>query len=164
LFNNDGEVIGITTKGANEADLNFALNTVNFDFFKVNRIIEKPIFQEDNNYEQQVVSKISQYLIALGNNDFIILNDLFAEEFTRFYNRFDVNKIEAIEEHRKYAKTYPNPQSTIFSETIKTNIDFDGSITVSLKISNTIKKESWDKSRTFDFDMFVRFNAYSGSY
>jgi hypothetical protein len=71
---------------------------------------------------------------------------------------YAVNKIEAIEEHRKYAKTYPNPQSTIFSETIKTNIDFDGSITVSLKISNTIKKESWDKSRTFDFDMFVRFN------
>lgn len=158
LFNSDGEVIGITTMGYKEADLNFALNTVNFDFFKVNDIIEKPIVQTNTNYEQQVISKINQYLNALGNNDFIVLNDLFAPEFTRFYNKFDINKYEAIEEHRKYAETYPNPQSTIFNNTIKTNRDYDGSVTVSLKISNTIKKDSWNKSRTFEFEMFVRFN------
>ncbi|NCP83315.1 MAG: trypsin-like peptidase domain-containing protein [Bacteroidetes bacterium] len=114
LFNNNGEVIGITTMGFKDADLNFALNTVNFDFFKVNSIIEKPIVQENKNYEQVVVSKIKVYLDALGDNNFFVLNDLFAPQFKRFYNKFDIEKYEAIEEHRKYAETYPNPHSTTF--------------------------------------------------
>lgn len=158
LFNNDGEVVGITTMGYKDADLNFALNTVNFDFFRTNNIAEKSIVQDNTNYEEQVVSKIKQYLLALGNNDFAELDNLFAPKFTRFYNKFDLNKYEAITEHKKYAETYPNPQSSIFYDSIKTNRDYDGSITVSLKISNTIKKASWNKSRTYEFEMFVRFN------
>jgi serine protease Do len=39
LFNNDGEVVGITTMGFKDADLNFALNTVNFDFFNEESLI-----------------------------------------------------------------------------------------------------------------------------
>jgi hypothetical protein len=158
LFNTDGEVVGITTMGFEDADLNFALNTVNFDFFKINNIVEKPIIQENVNYEEQAVSIIIQYLTALENNDFTVLDNLFAPEFNRFYNKFNVNKYEAIAEHRKYAETYPNPQSNIFTNTIKTNRDYDGSITVSFKMANTIKRDSWNKSRTFEFEMFVRFN------
>jgi serine protease Do len=158
LFNNDGEVVGITTMGFEEADLNFALNTVNFDFFKINNIVEKPRNQENVNYEEQAVAIIRQYLKALGNNDFAKLDNLFSPEFTRFYNKFNVDKYEAIAEHQKYAETYPYPQSNIFTNTIKTNLDYDGSVTVSLKMANTIKKKSWNKSRTFEFEMYVRFN------
>jgi len=69
LFNNDGEVVGITTMGFKDADLNFALNTVNFDFFKINNIVEKLIIQENVKYEEQAVAITRQYLKALGNND-----------------------------------------------------------------------------------------------
>lgn len=158
LFNNDGEVVGITTMGFEDADLNFALNTVNLDFFKINNIVEKPIIQENVNYEEQSVLIIRRYLTALGNNDFDQLENLFASEFTRFYNRFNVTKYEAIAEHQKYAETYPNPQSKIFTNTIKINRDYDGSITASLKLANTIKRNSWKKSRTYEFEMFVRFD------
>lgn len=158
LFNNNGEVIGITTMGYKEADLNFALNTINFNFFQENNLVRQPIIKESSNYKTQVASIIETYFNALANNNFDILNDLFASKFTRFYNEFDLSKYQAINEHRKYAETYPNPKSIINYNSIRTNQDYDSSITVNLKFSNTIKRNSWKNSRTYDFDMFIRFN------
>lgn len=70
LFNNKGQVIGITTMGLKEADLNFALNTVNFDFFDKNKIRRTPINNTKQNFEKEVTKIIESYFSALSNNNF----------------------------------------------------------------------------------------------
>lgn len=159
LFNARGEVIGITTMGFDEADLNFALNIIDFDFFNTNKILEKPKLNTSDNYHDIAVNIIEEYFQALSKNDFEKLETLFADKFTRFYNEFNFTKQEAINDHKEYANKYPNPVCKIHYSSINMNQDLDGSILINLKLDFTIKKDSWHSSRTFVYDMFIKLDS-----
>ncbi|MDM1524283.1 serine protease [Empedobacter sp. 225-1] len=160
LFNNKGEVIGITTMGLNEADLNFALNTVNFDFYRENKIRRSPIaVQKNHDFNKTAIQVIENYFTALSENDFARLETIFANRLTRFYNEFNFSKQKAIADHKNYAKTYPYPKCKIDYNSIKMNRDYDGSILINLYMDFTIKKNSWNASKTFTYDMYIKLNS-----
>lgn len=163
LFNKQGEVIGITTKGLNEADLNFALNIVDFDFLSNYETKIEPANKktpDDENLNRDIVVNILEgYFDALSRNDFTMLEQIFAAKLTRFYNEFNFTKQQAINDHRNYAKKYPNPISRIDYNSIKMNMDLDGSILVNFNLDFTIKKDTWKSSKTFTYDMFVKIDS-----
>jgi len=158
LFNSYGKVIGLTTSGNDAADLNFALDLTSFDIQKLCKDhldTTVNIIGSDTLSNDLVISLIENYLEALENDDFLSLNGLFSDYLSRFYNKFDLSKSEAIKEHRKYAKIYPHPKSKIDYNSVEITQDLDQTTLVNFQMDFTIKKASWTSSERFRYDMFI---------
>jgi|GEM_PF-1896270 len=105
LFNKQGEVIGVTTSGLDEANLNFAIN-----------IHELPLkrFKEDyriNNLaselsQDELKTLIKSYYKALREDDWAALYSLYAYDINRFYDKFNIDKYEAISLAKSYKPTF----------------------------------------------------------
>lgn len=166
LFNDRGKVIGITTKGIESADLNFAINIVDIDEFKkiqsaqskyaniAHRTIGRMTY---NNYE--ILAVILKYFKAIEVHDYYTMKEIFAERLTRFVSRSGIAKEEAIREHERYAKTYPHPKREIDENTIDIKHNSDGSISVAMEVEVTIKRDSWLNSKSYRFLEYFELNS-----
>ena len=104
LFNNKGEVIGITTEGLKEANLNFAID---IQTLNTEKYLNTNITKYDNNLgEYQLIQKMSKYYQALIDKDYYSLNYMYATYLSRYHSFYSVSRDIAINDHRDYLKKY----------------------------------------------------------
>lgn len=102
LFNQFGEVIGVTTSGVGEADLNFALNIRNIPINDYLLPI-KPITQEkDNSYIATVKTVISSYYDTYKAGDYRKLETFFSNSVKRYFGLYNITPDDAIASAYEY--------------------------------------------------------------
>jgi serine protease Do len=159
LFNEYGEVIGITTGGKGEADLNFAINIVNSEFlspYQVSSNFNDIVMSSSD--KSKIIAALQKYFGVLNNNQIESVKYMYSDVLTRCYNKLNLNRNKVMQEHYNYFKTYPYQKATVLYETIQVNKDYDGTYYVSFKMDFTISKPSWNQSKTFHNDMFMSFD------
>ncbi|MBK8111356.1 MAG: serine protease [Saprospiraceae bacterium] len=95
LFNADGEVIGITTAGLEEANLNFAVSILSLDlpfFTGIFSICHKNI--------------LTEYYTYLFDKDWRSLSDIYAPFLDKFQYRRNVSRDFVINDHKNYYKNH----------------------------------------------------------
>lgn len=102
LFNENGQVIGITTSGLGEANLNFAVN--------INKIpIEKhinSIKSTSNLSEKDIKILVENYYQTIENENWNQLLNLYAKNLTRFFDKFNVGNFEAVTSAKSYKSKF----------------------------------------------------------
>lgn len=172
LFNDFGEVIGITTKGHKDADLNFALNIVGVDFQNVvlNSYISR-VTSNDNGYNKnssleltfnersRIEGVLKMYYDNLHSKNYNQQYYMYAETLTRCYNKMNLSREQVIDEQKSYNKTYPYQKTEITSKSIDIAKDYDGHFNVNFRADFYIAKESWKEYKKFNVDMFFVFDS-----
>lgn len=159
LFNFRGDVIGITTKGFGEADLNFAID-INPVFKSIDANLHSdnlPIVDEDSAIKV-LKNKISLYFDFIIHKDFESLSKLFYLKISRYYNKFNIMRQQIVNEHIHYSKFYPEVNAEIFFNTFKFNKDLDGDFTINLQLNWIIKKPTWPNAKSFHYDSYFTLN------
>lgn len=163
LFNERGEVIGITSGGKGEADLNYAINLIEANYLK--RFLDKEsvsfegitsIAQNDRITIKRV---LENYFSNLTHKDFRAVSNMYADELNRCYNEINMSRSRVMEEHYKYYKTYPYQKAEVDYSSLQMTKDYDGNININFKMDFSISKPSWNQPKTFKNDMFMSFNS-----
>ncbi|PIQ16753.1 MAG: hypothetical protein COW67_01195 [Flavobacteriales bacterium CG18_big_fil_WC_8_21_14_2_50_32_9] len=159
LLNLEGNVIGITTSGLNKANLNFAVNIKSLYLDKY--INQEKILPKDNYIpEKKLKLLISNYYNALSNDDFSVLNQLYASNLNRYYNKFDVPIIDAINLAKSYKEKYGiiNLRHTVDWNTLKINKINDVYI-LEFKMDYETLRENKDKPSKFKLSIIIEVNS-----
>ncbi len=105
LFNQYGEVIGITSSGMGEANLNFAIdiNSTNIhNYLK----LEKNFTSSFTPSEKELIELMNEYYRALINKDFNVLSKMYSNKLSRYHSLFSISKAEALTDHKNYLLKY----------------------------------------------------------
>ncbi|AHM63224.1 peptidase S1 and S6 chymotrypsin/Hap [Flammeovirgaceae bacterium 311] len=109
LFNQDGEVIGITTSGITEAaaNLNFAVNIKEVaGLYRLLNLEEKESTKRLNPASGDLTTILAEYQKSLLVEDIGKLYSFYADSLDRFHALFNISKNTAIEDHIGYLKRY----------------------------------------------------------
>ena len=141
LFNEYGEVIGITTGGKGEADLNYAINVVDNDF--LTPYLETAYYSENayslsSSERNKIAAALQQYFGLLNQNEIEAVRYLYADVLTRCYNQLNLNRNKVMQEHYNYYKTYPYQRANVFYNTLEISKDYDGNYSVNFKMYFTL--------------------------
>jgi serine protease Do len=105
LFNEKGQVIGVTTSGFGEANLNFALNIKSIPFTKyVNKIRTSNL--SSNLSDNEIKAFVEKYYEILKDEDWNSLLNIYANKLNRFYDSFNVDNFEAVTSAKNYKSKY----------------------------------------------------------
>lgn len=113
LFNFNGEVIGITTRGLDQADLNFAINILDLPI-KSYLSKDMNVLTENNLTRKKAELLVKKYYSILNNDNFDKLSHMYSNTINRFYDNYNIEKNDAI----SLAKSY-KPNHKIISTTNK---------------------------------------------
>lgn len=153
LFNDKGQVIGITTSGMGEANLNFAIN--------IQRLpLEKFIKRETNTTENQVINEnqikrvVSSYYKLISEEKWSVLLDLYNPMLKRFYDKFNVHDYEAVAAASAYKKKFGILESTfaVRWNTLKFNETIDGTKVEFIMDYKILRK---DKNKASNFVLSI---------
>ncbi|WP_218597753.1 S1C family serine protease [Polaribacter sp. NJDZ03] len=140
LFNDNGEVIGITSSGMGEANLNFAVNINNLNLPKY---LEKDKQSFNNRLNERDLIKImNNYYNKLKNEDMYSLFEIYEKELSRFHGLYSINKSRAIKDHKDYLSKYEISLINILPQSVRT---FEGneSYTIQYKMEyNIIRRKN----------------------
>lgn len=149
LFNEQGQVIGVTTGGRENGNLNFALNINSIPFDKF-RNEKRNIQQEVRLTDNEVKSIIKEYYKIVSDEDWDRLLEVYSNTLSRFYNRFNVTKYEAVNS----AKNYMNDSGILRAKyfvrwnTVET---FNSSLGTEVRFIMDYEIERKDKSKPSKF-------------
>lgn len=109
LFNTIGEVIGITSNGMNEANLNFAINIrlVLSDNLNENIPVDNIVYTNstsniETTYLEIKKEVIKNYYKNILGQDFESLSKMYNSNLNRFFSQYNVSSDFAIEDHISY--------------------------------------------------------------
>jgi len=105
LFNNYGKVIGITSSGMGEANLNFAID-INSTTINNYLSLENNSTSSFNPSEKELIDLLNKYYRALINEDFDKLSKMYSVKLSRYHSLFSISKSEALIDHRDYLSKY----------------------------------------------------------
>mgnify|MGYP000228623031 CR=1 FL=1 len=155
LFNKYGEVIGITTSGIGEANLNFALN--------INSIgLENSLnFTENSNKssnlsKNELIKFIKKYYETISQENWDRLNQLYSSNINRFYDKFNIISSEAIDLAKGYKSTFKilNTSYKIREETIFFNSSSKGT-EISFILDYSIQRQDKSKPKNFTLNIVM---------
>jgi len=105
LFNEKGQVIGVTTSGLGEANLNFALNIKSIPIKKyINQIRTSNL--SSNLSEKEIKDFVSKYYKTLIAEDWNSLLSIYSNKLNRFYDKFNVDNFEAVTSAKNYKSQF----------------------------------------------------------
>lgn len=109
LFNDRGQVIGITTSGVGDANINFAINIDKIPYSKYvgGSQVHSGITGENsksfmNLSDEEIASIINEYYSSFFDRDYSRLSSLYAPILDRFYNDFNVPSTVAVHKAQSY--------------------------------------------------------------
>ncbi|MDP4221069.1 MAG: S1C family serine protease [Bacteroidota bacterium] len=104
LFNSDGQVIGITSGGMGEGNLNFAINIneIPFEHFLKRDSAVVPPLPKD--IQAEIRENLEGYFKALFDKDYDKLEDYFTDNLFRFYSKFNISDADAVKSLREDAE------------------------------------------------------------
>ena len=177
LFNSKGKVIGITSSGLGQANLNFAINIKELPLDNLNSknklndrknlIIPK---KNSSNHVESVGVKndnldikriINSYYDALLNNKFNALNAIYSEKMKRFFSLFNVSKEEAINGARSYDKIFGviSKETNVRWETLVVKQSGNSSYFVDFTMDYRLVRKNKSKPSKFVLDIIMEIDS-----
>lgn len=98
-------MIGITTSGVGEANLNFAININNIPIenYLSNNSIKTSSTKMD---ESEIKTLLNNYYNSIKDENWDNLNKLYSNNLKRFYDNFNTSKSSAIQSAKEYKTKY----------------------------------------------------------
>lgn len=146
LFNKKGEVIGITSSGLGEANLNFALriHSTNFKDYLFFEDVSQP--HEFN--RSDLIKIMEKYYAALADEDTYTLYNLYANKLSRYHSLYSVSRSEAIDDQQRYLSKYKVVYANIKQHTIEVFHGI-GEHTIQFQIDYKIKIKKTNKQLNY---------------
>lgn len=157
LFNKNGKVIGITSGGVGEANLNFALNISRVPYQKYTSVANNEIYENESIPLSSIKTTINNYYWFLQNDDFNALKNFYAPILDRYYRMFNISNKTAINEAINYKNRYKiiSAVSEIHWSTLKVRYLQDGNYFVSFNMDYFLRRYESNKSRNFNIDIVM---------
>lgn len=121
LFNELGEVIGITSGGFRRSNLNFAIN---IQSLPLEKYLESPAERSADMSEYEILTLLRNYYDHLLNGRIDHLGSSYNDNLGRFHKTFNINKYRAISHHMDFFRKYEIERADIRDQTI--DIQFNG--------------------------------------
>lgn len=163
LFNKEGEVIGITSGGFGQADLNFAINIKSLPLNNYYNIPLSDNTVEVTDFERQKLkNSIDNYFNAIVNQDYNSLLKYYTDTLDRYYKKFNMSAYDVIKSDEEYNTTkgiFPKAVQIDWSSLKIARSDLGYSINI--KIHYSIVRREINKPREFNLEIFLEFtNEY----
>ena len=157
LFNTSGQVIGITSKGFGEANLNFALNISKVPYQAYVSSNETPIIDKKLIPNALIKSTIEKYYATIFNKDYSTLYDLYTPSIDRYYNDFNILQSQAVENAKDYWTKFKiiSASNMINWETLNVTPSSDETFYVTFNMEYYIQREEIKKIKTFNLDIIM---------
>lgn len=159
LFNRAGEVIGVTTMGFEQGNLNFAIGIRNIP---INRFLQgsrvaitastlTPVPVEATR------SQLTSYYTTVFSRDYEALGDFYAPILDRYFGQFNVPRAEVIRLTKEYwvASGILTATNTIHWDTFMVVRSPDGGLHLSYSMDYVITRTDRAKPTRFQLNMFV---------
>lgn len=162
LFNNNGEVIGITSSGMGEADLNFAVNIKDLPLNNYNNssLNSKIVLENTNNDEESKIKETVQgYFIGMEKNNNTSINYL-SNILDRCYMFYNITKEDAMKNDYEY-------KSSKGIEVKSCDVDWNSLLitkkndgfTISFNMLYTMLRREINKPNKFNLKLFMELNS-----
>jgi serine protease Do len=159
LFNGDGEVLGITSGGMGEADLNFCVNIAQIPYEKFltpGSAIVPPL---PDDIGSEIKEHLTAYFKTLTDQRFDSTKEFFTQNLFRFYSKFNVSNEDAAkyleEDWRKSKITTGRVKINWNSLKIERSL---WGYEVKLNADYFLVREEKTKPSHFNLDMIIEFN------
>lgn len=155
LFNENGKVIGITSSGLGEADLNFAIN---INSIPIGNFIKSNI--NSNNLsslsKSELIKFAKKYYEILNQEDWDKLSQIYSKNISRFYDKFNITSSEALNLAKSYKSKFKilSASYKIREETIISNKSTLGT-EISFVMDYTIQRQDKNKSKKFTLNIVM---------
>lgn len=173
LFNKEGKVIGITSGGMGEANINFAININSIPirrFLDNKSALDYPSHNNSNEYETSQVATsdektdlenlISSYYETIESENWTKLNDFYSPFLKRYFDKFNITSNEAVKIAKNYKTDFGISQSTTSVRwgTLKSELLPNNHELVEFIIDYNIVQEN-QKTKTFVLTIIIEFSA-----
>ncbi|MBK7212090.1 MAG: trypsin-like peptidase domain-containing protein [Bacteroidales bacterium] len=150
LFNQFGKVIGITSSGKSEANLNFAVNIHNVPYSRYLNIGRKENTQPDFDIIQ-AKNLIKQYYSIVERGSFEDINSIFDSRMSRFFSYFDIDVSQVIELSKGYNNKFGiiKSHSKVRWESFRMNKLENGNYSVDYILDYNLTRINKSKPSTF---------------
>lgn len=172
LFNKEGKVIGITSSGIGEANINFAIKINSIPirrfldnkaslYYPPNSISEEDetsqVVPSDNKTELE--NLISSYYEAIESENWTKLNEFYSPLLKRYFDKFNITSNEAITIAKNYKTDFGINQTTTSVRwgTIKSEILPNNHELVEFIIDYTINQNN-QKTKQFVLNIIIEFS------
>lgn len=159
LFNNHGEVIGITTGGRDVANLNFAvsISTVPYaSYTNISRV------RNDNQIkDEKIKNLILHYYYYADNGMFTEMSEMYAPILKRYFNQFNLEKSDALKNAQSYNQKFgvTNTHSDVNLNSLKINRLENGNYSVSYIMNYTLNRIHKEKPSHFILNIIIEINT-----
>lgn len=160
LFNKHGEVIGITTMGRSEANLNFAISINKIPYSDYNNI-SNPEINRSNIIPTENIKKIlANYYNSLSNKEYTNLSNFYTPVLDRYYTEFGITSDAAVRNSITYWDKFKiiSSQYTINWSTFGIKSLSDGCYSVTFNMDYFIERTQINKPKKFNLDINILFN------
>jgi serine protease Do len=155
LFNEYGEVIGITTSGIGEANLNFAININSIGL--ENSVDFVGNYDNSSNLSKnELIIFIKKYYETINQENWDRLNQFYSNNINRFYDKFNITSSEAIDLAKGYKSTFKilSTSYKIREETIFFNSSSIGT-EIRYIMDYTIQRQDNTKPKNFTLNIVM---------
>jgi len=154
LFNHAGHVVGITSSGYKQSQLNFAINIKSLptsQYLKQDGSIGLKISTYD------LLKLLNGYYLHLARKDFNKLAHSYNYTLGRYHTLFNINRQDAIEDHQNYLNNYDVIKADILEHTL--DIQYNGdSYFITYDLDWRIKRKSDNKLLSYVLETVVEVN------
>lgn len=159
LFNSDGEVVGITSGGMGEGNLNFAVNINQIPYEKYLQAGSALMPPLPDKIENLVQAHLKGYFAALFNKDYEEAQSFMTDNLYRFYSKFNISSLDAVMSLQKDWENskIESGKSRIHWETLKIERNLWG-YEVKLNVDYDLVRENKTKPSHFNLDLVIEFN------
>lgn len=171
LFNKEGKVIGITSGGMGEANINFAINintipirrfldnnsTLDYITQNISKDVE-PRQESATESKTDLERLISSYYDAIETENWDVLSSFYSPVLKRYFDKFNISSDDAIAIAKNYKGDFGISQSTtsVRWATLTTELMPDNHELVEFIIDYTITYDT-QKSRSFVLNIIIEF-------
>lgn len=168
LFNLYGEVVGITTSGYDEANLNFALNIKELP---IHEYLSSQVSNEIKSIENfkgttrtlnndDIENIISNFYSLLQNNKYDKLNSIYTETLKRYYSSFNISREEAIIKSRNYDEKFGviDKENSVRWDTVEIFESDNGNYIAKFIMDYKIERKNKTKPSTFVLSIIIELN------
>lgn len=155
LFNRYGKVIGMTTSGMGEANLNFAINIdaipYKLYFNKTDTKNNNLLNIKDKDVKQNIKKLINDYYFYTERNKYSELENLFDTNLVRYFGKYRVHKDEVIEGIKNYDKQFGviSKEAKVRWDTFEVKKLDDGNYEVYFILDYSLDRINKDKASYF---------------
>ena len=157
LFNISGQVVGITSRGFGEANLNFALNISKIPYQAYVSSNEAPLIDKVLIPNAIIKSTIEKYYATIFKKDYSTLYDLYTPSINRYYNDFNILQSQAVENAKDYWTKFKiiSASNKINWETLNVTPSSYETFYVTFNMEYFIQREEIKEIKTFNLDIIM---------